>query len=159
MYIDGDTKYPTIVGTGSEDYIGSAWGLGVFTNLYQGCTIANDSTRQFNFYRWHIPDAIYFNKDIKVTLQQIGGWGKDELKELYKKGVNLKPITVDGPKGFVRLFDMQNAPAITDDNFPGGWVNFYRVDDYSSVSYFYLDKASSLLPPLPSIELRIQNVK
>ena len=159
MYIDGDTKYPTIVGTGSEDYIGSAWGLGVFTNLYQGCTIANDSTRQFNFYRWHIPDAIYFNKDIKVTLQQIGGWGKDELKELYKKGVNLKPITVDGPRGFVRLLDTPNAPSITDDNFPGGWVNFYRIDDYSSVSYFYLDKASSSLPSLPSVELRTQNVK
>ena len=30
MYIDSDTKYPTIVGTGSEDYIGSAWGLGIF---------------------------------------------------------------------------------------------------------------------------------
>ena len=45
IYLDGDTQYPTIAGTGSEDYIGSAWGLGTFTNLYQGCTIANDSTR------------------------------------------------------------------------------------------------------------------
>ena len=159
MYLDGDKQYPTIAGTGAEDYIGSAWGLGTFTNLYQGCTIANDSARQFNFYRWHIPDAIYFNKDIRVTIQQIGGWGKDELKELYKKGVNLKPVSIDGPGGFVRLLDMPNAPSITDDNFPGGWVNFYRVDDYASVSYFYLDKASSSLPSLPSVEVRTQNVK
>jgi hypothetical protein len=159
MYIDGDTKHPTIVGTGSEDYIGSAWGLGVFTNLYQGCTIANDSTRQFNFYRWHIPDAIYFNKDIRVMLQQIGGWGKDELKDLYKKGVNFKPISVSGSGGFVRLLDMENPPLITDKNFPDGWVNFYRVDDYAAVSYFYLNKASSSLPSLPSVELRITNVK
>jgi hypothetical protein len=54
---------------------------------------------------------------------------------------------------------MPNAPAITDDNFPGGWVNFYRVDDYASVSYFYLDKASSSLPSLPSAAIRLQNVK
>lgn len=159
MYLDGDKEYPTIAGTGAEDYIGSAWGLGTFTNLYQGCTVANDSTRQFNFYRWHIPDAIYFNKDIKVTLQQIGGWGKNELRELYKKGVNLKPITVDGSGGFVRLLDMPNAPSITDEKFPDGWVNFYRVDDYSAVSYFYLNRPSSELPSLLPIEIRTKNVK
>jgi Protein of unknown function (DUF2961) len=159
MYLDGDTQYPTIAGTGAEDYLGSAWGLGTFTNLYQGCTIANDSTRQFNFYRWHIPDPVYFNKDIRVIMQQIGGWGKEELKELYKKGVKLMPISIDGPGGFVRLLDMPNAPSISDDNFPGGWVNFYRVDDYASVSYFYFDKAFSSLPSLPSVEIRTQNVK
>lgn len=159
MYIDGDKDYPTIVGTGAEDYIGSAWGLGTFTNLYQGCTVANDSTRQFNFYRWHVPDAVYFTKEIKVTLQQIGGWGKDELKELYKKGVKLKPITIDGPGGFVRLMDMPNAPLITDEKFADGWVNFYRVDDYSAVSYFYLNKSSSGLPGLATIDIRTKNVK
>ncbi|MGZ8540456.1 MAG: glycoside hydrolase family 172 protein [Chitinophagaceae bacterium] len=159
MYMDGDTEYPTIAGTGAEDYIGSAWGLGVFSNLYQGCTVADDSTRQYNFYRWHLPDAIYFNKDIKVTLQQIGGWGKNEVRELFKKGVNLKPITVDSPEGFIRLLDMPNAPQLTDENFPDGWVNFYRVDDYSAVSYFYLNKPSSALPPLPAVDIRIKNVK
>ena len=92
-------------------------------------------------------------------MQQIGGWGKDELKELYQKGVNLKPISIDGPQGFVRLLDMPNAPSLTDDNFPVGWVNFYRVDDYASVSYFYLDKASSSLPSLSSVAIRIQNVQ
>jgi hypothetical protein len=159
MYMDGDKEFPTIVGTGAEDYIGSAWGLGTFTNLYQGCTVANDSTGQFNFYRWHVPDAIYFNTDIKITLQQIGGWGKDELKQLYKKGVNLKPITIDGPGGFVKLLDLPNAPLITDEKFPGGWINFYRVDDYSAVSYFYLNKTSSNLRPLPEVNERIKNVK
>jgi Protein of unknown function (DUF2961) len=159
MYIDGDTEHPTINGTGAEDYIGSAWGLGTFTNQYQGCTIANDSTRQFNFYRWHVPDAIWFNKDIRVTIQQIGGWGKNELKELYKKGVNLKPVSVDGPAGFVRLLDDKNAPAITDERFPDGWVNFYRIDDFSAVSYFYLDKPVNNLPTLPPVDIRIKNVK
>ena len=159
MFLDGDSQYPTIVGTGTEDYIGSAWGLGTFTNTYQGCTVASDSTRQFNFYRWHIPDPIFFNKGIKVVLQQIGGWMKDDVKELLKKGVNLKPITVDGPAGFTRLLDMPSPVEITDEKFPEGWVNFYRIDDYSAVSYFYLDKPSSTLPSLPSVDIRTKNVK
>lgn len=158
MYLDGDTKYPTINGTGAEDYIGSAWGLGTFTNTYQGCTIANDSTGQFNFYRWHIPDAIYFNKDIKVAIQQIGGWMKEDMKKLYQRGANFKAVTVDGPR-FVRLLDMTNPPLLSDPAFPEGWVNFYRIDDYSSVSYFYLDKPASSLPPLPSINVRVKGVK
>jgi hypothetical protein len=159
MYLDGDTKYPTINGTGAEDYIGSAWGLGTFTNWYQGCTIANDSTGQFNFYRWHIPDAIYFNKDIKVSIQQIGGWMKEDMKRLYQHGVNFKAITVDGPAGFTRLLDMQKPPLLTDASFPEGWVNFYRIDDYSSVSYFYLDKPASSLSSLPSLNVRLRGVK
>lgn len=159
IYLDGDTKYPTINGTGAEDYIGSAWGLGKFINQYQGCTIANDSTGQFNFYRWHIPDAIYFNNDIKVTIQQIGGWMKDEMKKLQQRGANFKAVTIDGPGGFVRLLDMDNPPQVSDANFPDGWVNFYRIDDYSSVSYFYLDKPSGSLPSLPPLEVRIKNVK
>ena len=159
MYLDDDSKYPTINGTGAEDYIGSAWGLGKFINQYQGCTIANDSTGQFNFYRWHIPDAVYFNNNIKVIIQQIGGWMKEDMKRLQQRGINFKAVTVDGPKGFYRLMDMDNPPSLTDPSFPEGWVNFYRIDDYSSVSYFYLDKPSSSLPSLPSIDIRIRAVK
>ena len=158
IYLDGDLKYPTINGTGAEDYIGSAWGLGKFINTYQGCTIANDSTGQFCFYRWHIPDAIYFNKDIKVAIQQIGGWLKADMKKLYQRGANFKAVTVDGPR-FVRLLDMDKPPLLTDPDFPEGWVNFYRIDDYSSVSYFYLDKPASSLPALPSLDVRIKAVK
>jgi hypothetical protein len=159
MYLDGDSKYPTINGTGAEDYIGSAWGLGKFINQYQGCTIAVDSTGQFNFYRWHIPDAVYFNSDIKVTIQQIGGWMKEGMKRLQQRGANFKAVTVDGPKGFYRLLDMDKPPSLTDADFPEGWVNFYRFDDYSSVSYFYLNKPTSTLPPLPSIDIRVKAVK
>ena len=158
MYLDGDTKYPTIAGTGAEDYIGSAYGLGKFTNLYQGCTIADDSLGLFNFYRWHVPDAIYFNKEIRVTLQQIGGWGKEELVQLIKNGVNLQPLTVDAPGKFMRLLDMKNAPALSDPSVPNGWVNFYRIDDYSGVSYFYLDRPSSNLPALASVISRTEKL-
>lgn len=159
MYLDGDSQYPTINGTGSEDYIGSAWGLGTFTNLYQGCTVASDSLRQYVFYRMHVPDAIYFNTDIKVVIQQIGGGDTKQVRELIKNGANLKPVTVALESSFVRLFEEKNYPPVTDDKFPSGWVNFYRIDDYSSVSYFYLDKPSSDLPALASVDIRLTNVK
>ncbi len=157
MFLDGDGKYPTINGTGTEDYIGTGWGLGVFSNTNQGCTVADDSTKQYAFYRWHVPDAIYFQKDIRVTLQQIGGGFYDEVLDLWKKGVPMDPVSVDmGPdKPFIRLYDMNRAPKLTDDNFPKGWVNFYRVDDYTAVSYFYYHQPSSNLPGLPVIAKRL----
>jgi hypothetical protein len=49
MYIDNDREYPTFNGTGTEDYIGTAWGLGQFTGLYQGCTVANEKQKEYAF--------------------------------------------------------------------------------------------------------------
>jgi hypothetical protein len=159
MYLDGDTSYPTINGTGAEDYIGTGWGMGAFNNWYQGAPVADEPNRQFVFYRWHLPDAIWFQKDIKVTLQQIGGAPKEVVQEKLNKGINLQPVTVDNINGFVRLLDMPTPPSINDKNFPDGWVNFYRVDDFSAVSYFYLDKPISNLPPLDALDIRLKNVK
>jgi len=159
MYLDGDSTFPTINGTGSEDYLGSAWGLGKFVNRYQGCTIASDSTRQYDFYRWHVPDAIYFNRNIRVTIQQIGGGATKEVQELFKKGVKLQPVSVARDAGFMRLFEIKNPPSLNDKDFPEGWVNFYRIDDYSAVSYFYLDKPANNLPALAPVAQRVMNVK
>ena len=46
--------------------------------------------------------------------------------------------------------------AITDPAFPQGWINFYRVDDYSATAYFYLDQPVSNLPELVSVKERIK---
>jgi len=158
IYLDGDTKYPTINGTGTEDYIGTGWGLGSYSNQYQGCPIASDSLNQYNFYRWHLPDAMYFNTDIRVTLQQIGGGDYALVKKLVAAGVPLEPISVATEKGFVRLYELKPVPTINDESFPNGWVNFYRVDDYTAVSYFYLNKTSSTFPTLPKQEIRIKGL-
>jgi hypothetical protein len=154
MYIDGDKKYPTINGTGSEDYIGTGWGEGQFTNLYQGCTLADTAKKRYAFYRFHIPDPIYFNNNFKVTIQEIGGGMTDEVKALQAKGVPLIPVTVAGMQGFSRL--LTNPQALTDSSFPKGWVNFYRVDDYSATAYFYLDRPESGLNELAPVAERIK---
>jgi hypothetical protein len=153
MYIDGDTTYPTINGTGSEDYIGTGWGEGTFTNLYQGCTVADTAKRQFAFYRFHIPDAIYFDKNFKASVQEIGGGLPGEVKAMVAKGIPVKPVTVAGAQ-FTRLLD--HPQALTDPDFPKGWVNFYRIDDYSATAYFYLDKPVSNLAELAPVQDRIK---
>jgi hypothetical protein len=154
MYIDGDTTHPTINGTGAEDYIGTGWGEGTFTHMYQGCTIADTTKNQYAFYRFHIPDAIYFDQNFKAIIQEIGGGNDAEVKALAAKGVALVPITVAGEKAFTRLLD--HPQALTDSKFPKGWVNFYRVDDYSATAYFYLDKPVSGLKELVGVEERVK---
>lgn len=70
VYLDGDREFPTICGTGSEDYAGLSWGIQQTPFPYQGCSL---SQKEFvSFYRWHLPDPIYWHKDCRITIQQIG---------------------------------------------------------------------------------------
>lgn len=154
MYIDDDMEFPTWNGTGTEDYIGTAWGLGQYTNLYQGCTVANDSAKRYAYYRFHIHDIIGFHQNFRASIQQIGGGMLNQVRTLLKNKVQLEPITVAYQNGFGRLLD--NPKDIFDEDFPFGWVNFYRIDDYSATSYFYLNKPSSKLHELPEVSERIE---
>jgi hypothetical protein len=93
FYIDGDTKYPTINGTGTEDYFCGSYDFdtrkknaaGVdevnyteFTTPYSGlCQVIKGDghynvSQRFGLYRWHIADPIRFDKDLKVTIQALG---------------------------------------------------------------------------------------
>lgn len=153
MYIDSDREFPTINGTGTEDYIGTAWGLGAFTNLYQGCTVADDSAKQYAFYRFHVPDVIGFHRNFRATIQQIGGGMRDDVRSLLNNKVKLTPISLASVDGFRRLLD--NPKDLFDEDFPAGWVNFYRIDDYSATSYFYLDKPVTSLSELPEVSERL----
>jgi hypothetical protein len=74
MYFDGDKEFPTIVGTGTEDYAGLAWGLDRQAFLYNGCTL-NEKTFA-TFYRWHLPDPIAWRKECRITIQQLA-WPKN----------------------------------------------------------------------------------
>ncbi len=70
VYRDGDKEFPTICGTGSEDYVGLSWGMQDVTYLHNGCPL---NTNGFvSMYRWHLPDPIYWQKDCRITIQQIG---------------------------------------------------------------------------------------
>lgn len=154
MYLNGDQNLPTINGTGAEDYVGAGWGLGTFIHNYQGCPVADSASRQWSLYRFHIPDPVYFNQNCKVTIQVMGGFMRDQVREMDKKEIPLKPVTVDVGGHLVKLLDA-GAPALHDANFPDGWVNFYREEDYCATAYFYLDKPVSDLPGIAGAEMRV----
>lgn len=158
VYLDGDAKSPTLVGSGTEDYIGTAYGQQTYSNLYQGSLVADTAKGEYAFYRYHVPDPVYFYNDIKVEIQQIGGAPRDIVRKLEKNGAQLIPITIDQPPKFIKLMELENAPNLQDEDFPDGWTNFYRSDDISATAYFYLNKPSSELPALQSVEKRTEGL-
>ena len=88
FYLDGDQEFPTICGTGTEDYFGGAWNFDVggryqeFTTPHSGLPqiLRPDglyqSQMRFGMYRWHIADPIRFERDLRVTIQGLG-WRSD----------------------------------------------------------------------------------
>jgi hypothetical protein len=84
FYLDDDT-WPTICGTGTEDYFGGAWAFehpegsyGRYSTPYLGMpqVIAPDghlrSQQRFGLYRWHVMDPIRFKESLRVTIQDLG---------------------------------------------------------------------------------------
>jgi hypothetical protein len=75
-FIDGDGEFPTICGTGTEDYFGGAWCFGDnFTAPYLGYPLGGVDGKAGNrhgLYRFHIMDPIRFETDLRVTMQAIG---------------------------------------------------------------------------------------
>jgi hypothetical protein len=69
IYMDGDTDFPTLCGTGSEDYVCLSYGMQQTPFLYNGCNLnQNDFV---SMYRWHLPDPIYWEQECRITIQQI----------------------------------------------------------------------------------------
>jgi len=97
FYMDGDKEFPTICGTGTEDYFGGAWGFDngagpeAYTAPYMGMpqVIKPDgmyrSQMRFGLYRWHVQDPIRFKSDLKVTIQALG----------WRQGVRFLPLQDD----------------------------------------------------------------
>jgi len=84
FFIDGDSKYPTICGTGTEDYFCGSYNFDrngqykEFCTPYSGlCQVirpdgAYKSQQRFGLYRWHIMDPVRFEKDLKITILDLG---------------------------------------------------------------------------------------
>lgn len=89
FFLDGDQEFPTICGTGTEDYFCGSFGFEEpYTTPYVGTVLpAKDSDEPptlWSLYRWHIMDPVCFDQDIKVTIQALG-WGPDRK---YKKNTD-----------------------------------------------------------------------
>jgi hypothetical protein len=121
FFLDGDGEFPTICGTGTEDYFGGSYnfdlgkdlgGYREFTTPHVGLhqVIRPDgrysSQQRFGMYRWHIADPVRFEQDLRVTMQALG----------WRKGPRYLPLQ----------------------------------DDISSVAYWYQTLPTAAFPPLPS---------
>jgi len=85
FYLDGDRDFPTICGTGTEDYFGGAWNweqpkgqYGLYSTPFLGMhqVLQPDglyrSQQRFGMYRWHVMDPVRFETDLRVTIQALG---------------------------------------------------------------------------------------
>ena len=86
FYMDDDRAYPTICGTGTEDYFCGSYNFEnpvthdcyvPFSTPYSGLQVITPdalygSQFRFGMYRWHITDPIHFEKSLKVTIQALG---------------------------------------------------------------------------------------
>jgi hypothetical protein len=132
VYLDGDRNNPTWCGTGLEDYVGSAWGMGAHVTPLQGAPLIAQEPGAVmpefvSFYRWHDPDPIVFERELRVTLQQIGA------------------VMVASGQGPVReRIEREGRVA------GGGWMDFgargafavcERQDDVCATAFLYLRDA------------------
>ncbi|MDX9883896.1 MAG: DUF2961 domain-containing protein [Prolixibacteraceae bacterium] len=84
FFMDGDTQFPTICGTGTEDYFCGSYNFDRGGQYKEFCTpysglvqvIRPDGTyksqQRFGLYRWHIVDPLRFKKDLRITIQDLG---------------------------------------------------------------------------------------
>jgi len=110
FYLDSDQDYPTICGTGTEDYFGVAWNFDVpgqgytpFTTPFLGLNQVlrpdglYQSQQRFGLYHWHIMDPIRFQSDLRVTIQALG-WRADRrylpLQDFHVARSNLSSTMV-----------------------------------------------------------------
>jgi hypothetical protein len=149
VYRDGDTDLPTICGTGLEDYVGSAWGLGRCHSAYSGAPlVVHPGTGTgggplagnpdfVGFYRWHVPDPIMFTTDLRVTIQQIGAKffaaGQDAELAAYE---TTNPVAGEG-------WHRGLAPGML------AWGIAERVDDYCATAYLYCTEVQ----PVPRVDV------
>ena len=159
--LDDDRRdSPSLVGTGAEDYIGTAWGQGAYINRFQGAPIATwDGEGRWTFYRFHVPDPVWFHRDIEVSLQQIGGARKAIVLGLLNKGAPMIPVTIDpgSRNNFQKL--LESGKKLSDPSLPDGHTNYYRSDDVAAVAYFYLDRPSGVLPPIAAPAERMAAIR
>lgn len=97
FFIDDDDEFPSINGTGTEDYFGGAWSFedppghyADYTTPYLGMPQVIEPTgfyhnqQRFGLYRWHIQDPITFRDRLSVTVQALGFRTMELGKERYR---------------------------------------------------------------------------
>lgn len=128
FYLDGDTEFPTIVGTGSEDYVGLAWCVQQTCFPMHGANLVTkgpvpNMAGPASMYRWHLADPVLWHTSARVSIQQIG-------------------VDITAP-GSMREFQSY-LECLRE-----------RQDDWSCCTFWYEPVPSAPLPALASLEQRL----
>lgn len=160
FYIDGDDPYPTICGTGVEDYVCCGWGfsphLAIYTGLTYQATRGGDGPDAWqslvSLFRFHILDPIYFQSDLRVEWQQIGAGEvvPEEITDLDAQRYHLASMGFRGP----HVHPDSERPG----ELMSNWL-YDRSDDYCSTVYWYQRLTGQPLPALPSREQRTADIQ
>ena len=86
FFMDGDKEFPTICGTGTEDYFCASYGFPKnYSTAYVGNTLnhpGGNGPPKWSLYRWHIMDPICYEKNLRVTIQALGWWPNRKYQPL-----------------------------------------------------------------------------
>jgi len=166
IYLDGDTEFPTLCGTGTEDLIGTGYGQGKFDHLYQGNHYISDEgapegvrgdgvvvfADRHGYYRFHVPDPLFFYKEIRVDIQVMGGSSYEMFLKALDKDPDLRLMkTGEGGVYWTREELEKLDPKI------GSTVE--RVDDHFATAYWYMDRPENTLPPLAPYAQRVEGLE
>ena len=150
VFLDGDQEFPTLCGTGTEDYIGDGYGQRVFCQAFTGNPFVAKADKAWGFYRFHIPDPVYFHQDIRVTIQVMGGPSYEQMLESLAKDPSLKFMKAgDGTQYYTRE-ELEANPKRAE--------VMERIDDYCAVAYWYMDKPVNGLPTLAPAAERMKDL-
>jgi hypothetical protein len=150
IYLDGDGENPTLCGTGTEDYIGDGYGQGVFSHRYAGNTFVGHLYSGFGFYRLHIPDPVWFHKDVRVTIQVMGGPSYQQMLDSMHKDPSLRFMKAgDGTQYYTRE-ELEKEPKRAE--------VMERIDDHCATAYWYMDKAEDALGDLAPASERMKDL-
>lgn len=166
IYRDGDDQFPTICGTGLEDYVGGGWGMNQHVAFYAGVPVSIERPHDkpateiekallgimpdfVSFYRWHLPDPIIFQTGFKATLQQIGNVSAvgEKADEIRQRLVPAGPGWI-GKDELTKTMDAEALAAVPDD-FVGGLAE--RSDDVCATAFVYCRDPQ----PVPRLDIAL----
>jgi hypothetical protein len=158
VFIDDDDSFPTLCGTGTEDYIGTAWGIGEYSTPFQGCPLCDHSNGQYWFYRYHTVDPIFFNKKIAVMIQQIGFLGPEPFASENKKFFREHDIHLKEASDEEREVSLEIPINGGNESTDIEYTIFEREDDWSSCAYLYLDTPDSPFEGIDTVNKRTEGL-
>lgn len=150
IYLDGDADYPTLCGTGTEDYIGTGYGQGHFVHMYSGNQYVSEAKDAFGFYRFHIPDPVYFQRDARVTIQVMGGPVYQQMLDALEKDPTLRFMKAGAGDQYYTREELEADPK--------GANVIERIDDHCATAYWYMNSPENRLECIAPYEQRIADI-